>query len=80
MVIIGGLKPIWHQIICNHQHYSGVMMGAMASQMTSLMIIYSTVYSGADQTSKPYITNWPLCGEFPEFPAQMACSAEKVFS
>ena len=24
-------------------------MGAMASQITSLMIVYSTVYSGADQ-------------------------------
>ena len=25
-------------------------MGAMVSQITSLMIVYSTVYSGADQT------------------------------
>ena len=25
------------------------MMGAMASQITSLMTVYSTVYSGADQ-------------------------------
>ena len=30
-------------------HYSGVIMGAMASQITSLTIVYSTVYSGADQ-------------------------------
>ena len=30
-------------------HYSGVIMGAMASQITSLAIVYSTVYSGADQ-------------------------------
>ena len=30
-------------------HYSDVMMGAMASQITSLTIVYSTVYSGADQ-------------------------------
>ena len=28
-----------------HLHYGDVIMGAMASQMTSLMIVYSTVYS-----------------------------------
>ena len=33
----------------NHDHYSDVIMGAMASQIISLTIIYSTVYSGADQ-------------------------------
>ena len=30
-------------------HYNDVIMGAIASQVTSLMIVYSTVYSGADQ-------------------------------
>ena len=30
-------------------HYSDVIMGAMASQITSLMIVYPTDYSGADQ-------------------------------
>ena len=30
-------------------HYCGVIMGAMASQITSLTIVYSTVHSGADQ-------------------------------
>ena len=30
-------------------HYCDVIMGAMASQITSLTIVYSTVYSGADQ-------------------------------
>ena len=29
-------------------HYSDVIMSAMASQVTSLTIVYSTVYSGAD--------------------------------
>ena len=29
-------------------HYNDVMMGAMASQITSITIVYSTVYSGAD--------------------------------
>ena len=32
-----------------HSHYSDVIMGAMASQITFLTIVYSTVYSGADQ-------------------------------
>ena len=30
-------------------HYSDVIMSAMASQITRLTIVYSTVYSGADQ-------------------------------
>ena len=30
-------------------HYSDVLMGAMGSQITNLTIVYSTVYSGADQ-------------------------------
>ena len=30
-------------------HYNNVIMSAMASQITSLTIVYSTVYSGADQ-------------------------------
>ena len=30
-------------------HYSDVIMGAMASQIISLTIVYSTVYSGVDQ-------------------------------
>ena len=53
-------------------HYNDVIMGAMASQITSLTIVCSTVYSGADQkkTSKLPITglcegNSPVTGEFP---------------
>ena len=30
-------------------HYNDVIMGVMASQITSLTIVYSTVYSGVDQ-------------------------------
>ena len=30
-------------------HYSGVIMGVMASQITSRTVVYSTVYAGADQ-------------------------------
>ena len=34
---------------CQLVHYGDVIMGAMASQITSLTIVYSTVYSDADQ-------------------------------
>ena len=46
-------------------NYSDVMMATMASQITSLTIVYSTVYSGADQRKKNKAPrHWPLCGEF----------------
>ena len=32
-----------------NNHYSDIIMGMMASEITSLMIVYSTVYSDADQ-------------------------------
>ena len=35
---------------CYSYHYDDVIMGAIASQITSLTIVYSTVYSGADQS------------------------------
>ena len=47
-------------------HYSDVMIGVMASQITSLTIVYSTIYSGADQrkhqSSAPLrgIRRWPV--------------------
>ena len=34
--------------IFQRQHYRDVIMGAMVSQITSLAIVYSTVYSGED--------------------------------
>ena len=36
-------------ICVSTSHYNDVIMGAIASQITSLTIIYSTVYSDADQ-------------------------------
>ena len=35
--------------LTNMSHYNDVIMDAMASQITSLTIVYSTVYSGAGQ-------------------------------
>ena len=57
-------------------------MGGIASQITSLTIVYSALYSDTDQkkTSKLPVTG--LCaGNSPgtgEFPAQMASNAENV--
>ena len=58
-------------------------MGAIASQITSLAIVYSIVYSDADQSKKtPKLRVTGLCaGNSPgtgEFPAQMGSYAENV--
>ena len=41
--------PWQSQSVESQPHYNDVIMGALASQITSLTIVYSTVYSGADQ-------------------------------
>ena len=43
-------------------HYNDVIMDAIASQITSLTIVYSTVYSDTENIKAP--RHWPLCGEF----------------
>ena len=63
------------------QHYNDGIMGVMASQITSLTIVYSTVYSGAvKKTSKLRVTG--LCaGKSPvtgQFPAKITSNAENV--
>ena len=55
-------------------HNSDVIMSPMASQITSLTIVCSTVYSVADQ-KKHQSSASPVTGEFP---AQMASNAENV--
>ena len=52
--------------ICNCSHYNNVIMRALASQTTSLTIVYSTVYSDADQRNRQWI------------PAQRTSNAENV--
>ena len=39
----------WRNTTSSTEHYGDVIMGATASQITSLTIVYSTVYSDADQ-------------------------------
>ena len=41
-------------------HYNAVIMGAVASQITSLTIVYLTVYSGADQRKNQSSALLPL--------------------
>ena len=70
---------IYYEIV-SKTHYNDVILGAIASKITSLTIVYSVVYSDADKknTSKLRVTG--LCaGNSPgtrEFPAQMASYAE----
>ena len=45
-------------------HYSDVIMSSMASQITSLTIVYSTVYSGVDQRKSQSSAALTLWGEF----------------
>ena len=65
--------------ICNQRkwetealHYNDVIMSAMASQITSLTIVYSTVYSWHRSNEAPKLRvtylcegNSPVIGEFP---------------
>ena len=57
-------------------------MNAMASQITSVTIVYSTVDSGADQRKHQSSASLDMCaGNSPvagEFPAHMASNAENV--
>ena len=59
----------WNRSVSIHIHYSDVIMGTMVSQIASLTIAYSTVYSDADprknQSSASLvfvreIHRWPL--------------------
>ena len=45
-------------------HYSDVVMSTMASQITSLVILFSTVYSDANQRKIKALCYWLLWGDF----------------
>ena len=72
-----------HMLMISPMHYNDVIMSVMASEITSLMIVYSTFYSGTDQrkhkssTSLAFVRGvhqWPTG----EFLAQRASNAENV--
>ena len=44
-------------------HYNDVIMSAMASQITGVPIVYSTVCSGVYKKNSKAPCHWPLCGE-----------------
>ena len=70
-----------HFTLTISSHYSDVIMGAMASQITSLTIVYSTVIEGQIKENIKALYHWPLCGNSPvtgEFPAQMASNPENA--
>ena len=66
---------LWRRVIPlkeMHNHYNDIIMSAMASQITSLTIVCSTVYSRrrSKKTSELRVTglcewNYPVTGEFP---------------
>ena len=62
------------------KHYNYVIMGVMASQITSITIGYSTVYSGADQTKHQRSASLAFVWGIHRwhFPAQGASDAENV--
>ena len=70
--------PQWEWSNC---HYIDVIMTTMASQITSLTVVYSIVYSDADQrkhqssATLAFVRGIHRGGEFP---AQMASYAENV--
>ena len=56
-------------------------MGAIASQITSLTVVYSPFIQTQIKENHKAPRHWPLCGEFTgtdDFPAQMASNAESV--
>ena len=57
-------NSLYSPIYIVYTHYIDVIMTTMASQITSLTIIFSTVYSGADQKNIKAPRHWPLWGEF----------------
>ena len=65
-------------------HYGDVIMGAIAYQITGPTIVYSTVYSDADQKKSSKLRVTGLCaGTSPrtcKLSAQMASNAENVFT
>ena len=62
-------------------HYNDVIMGSVAFQITSLTIVYSSIYSGADKKKHQSSASLAFAGNSPfsgEFPVQMASNAENV--
>ena len=73
--------PIFFSITFDTSHYCDVIMGATASQITSLMIVYSTFIQAQIKENIIAPRHWPLRGihRWPvNSPAQRASNAENV--
>ena len=49
LLMVQSMVPNRRNLCTKYSHYNDVTMSAMASQITNLTIVYSAVYSGADQ-------------------------------
>ena len=61
--MVVGMAPIWNQ-----RHYPDAIMSLMASQITSLTIVYSPVYSGTDQRKHPRSASQAFVGGIQRWP------------
>ena len=70
---------VWRWTPKQTYHYGDVIMKAMASQITGISTVCSTVCSGVHQRNIKPSRHWPLWGEFTVtggFPSQMASKEE----
>ena len=77
MLKIFSFNAIWkvwydRSIGMKYTHYCDVIMGAMASQITSLTIAYSTVYSDADQRKHQSSASLAFVREIHRWPVNSA--------
>ena len=55
---------VWVQCHAMINHYDDVTMSGMASQITSLTIVYSTILRVQIKENIKAPRHWPMCGEF----------------
>ena len=75
-----GGKYYTRALLSGRNHHNDVIMGTMASQISSLNIVYSTVYSGADQRNNQSSRHGPLRGEWPVNSPHKRPVTRKIFS
>ena len=68
----------WRASQISLRHYNNVIMGAIASQITSLMIVFSAFYSVADQRKHQSSASLAFVPGTCGFTAQMVSDAENV--
>ena len=56
-----------------HSHHSDVVMSTKASQVTSLTIVYSTVYSGTDERKHQSSASLSIVRGIPRWPVNSPC-------